>query len=111
MQQKTRRKGRQKRRLFGFSAAECLSVNFILCRSFVIAAEQKARKTYDNILRLSDDPDVNEVIKFLRAREVVHFQRFGEALRSVTDMQDCKTVFAMREAAPCVCVHKVTYKE
>lgn len=47
-----------------------------------LAAEQKARKTYDNILRLSDDPDVNDVIKFLRAREVVHFQRFGEALQS-----------------------------
>ena len=44
-----------------------------------LAAEQKARSTYDNILRLSDDPDVNDVIKFLRAREVVHFQRFGEA--------------------------------
>ena len=43
------------------------------------AAEQKARATYDNILRLSDDPDVNEVIKFLREREVVHFQRFGDA--------------------------------
>ena len=45
-----------------------------------MAAEQKARATYDNILRLSDDPDVNAVIKFLRAREVVHFQRFGELL-------------------------------
>ena len=45
-----------------------------------LAAEQKARATYDNILRLSDDPDVNAVIKFLRAREVVHFQRFGELL-------------------------------
>ncbi|MBP3361507.1 MAG: manganese catalase family protein [Clostridia bacterium] len=45
-----------------------------------LAAEQKARSAYDNILRLSDDPDVNEVIKFLRQREVVHFQRFGEAL-------------------------------
>lgn len=43
-----------------------------------LAAEQKARVTYDNILRLSDDPDVNDVIKFLRAREIVHFQRFGE---------------------------------
>ena len=43
-----------------------------------LAAEQKARVTYDNILRLSDDPDVNDVIKFLRQREVVHFQRFGE---------------------------------
>ena len=45
-----------------------------------LAAEQKARTTYDNILRVSDDPDVNKVIKFLREREVVHFQRFGEAL-------------------------------
>ena len=43
-----------------------------------LAAEQKARLTYDNILRLSDDPDVNDAIKFLRAREIVHFQRFGE---------------------------------
>ncbi len=48
-----------------------------------MAAEQKARATYDNILRLSDDPDVNEVIKFLRAREVVHFQRFGDAKRTI----------------------------
>ena len=47
-----------------------------------MAAEQKARVTYDNILRLSDDPDVSNVIKFLRAREVVHFQRFGEAKRT-----------------------------
>ena len=48
-----------------------------------LAAEQKARATYDNILRVSDDPDVNDVIKFLREREVVHFQRFGEALDTV----------------------------
>ena len=47
-----------------------------------LAAEQKARLTYDNILRLSDDPDVNDAIKFLREREIVHFQRFGEALQS-----------------------------
>lgn len=47
-----------------------------------LAAEQKARVTYDNILRMSDDPDVSDVIKFLREREVVHFQRFGEALQS-----------------------------
>ena len=45
-----------------------------------LAAEQKARAVYDNILRVSDDPDVNDVIKFLRQREIVHFQRFGEAL-------------------------------
>lgn len=59
-----------------------------------LAAEQKARKTYDNILRLSDDPDVNDVIKFLRAREVVHFQRFGEGLRFVTDKLDSKNYYA-----------------
>ena len=47
-----------------------------------LAAEQKARVTYDNILRLSDDPDVNDAIKFLREREVVHFQRFGETKRT-----------------------------
>ena len=45
-----------------------------------VAAEQKARAVYDNILKLSDDADVNDVIKFLRQREIVHFQRFGEAL-------------------------------
>ena len=44
-----------------------------------LAGEQKARVTYDNILRLVDDPDVRDVIKFLREREIVHFQRFGEA--------------------------------
>ena len=50
-----------------------------------LAAEQKARAVYDNILRLSDDPDVNQVIRFLREREVVHFQRFGEALNKLQD--------------------------
>ena len=59
-----------------------------------LAAEQKARKTYDNILRLSDDPDVNDVIKFLRAREIVHYQRFGEGLRFVTDKLDSKNSYA-----------------
>ena len=53
-----------------------------------LSAEQKARATYDNILRLADDPDVIDPIRFLREREIVHFQRFGEALRSVTDMKD-----------------------
>jgi len=60
-----------------------------------MAAEQKARKTYDNILRLSDDPDVNNVIRFLREREIVHFQRFGEALRIVTDKQNQRNVYAV----------------
>lgn len=49
-----------------------------------LAAEQKARVTYDNILRLTDDPDVRDPIKFLREREIVHYQRFGEAKREVS---------------------------
>ena len=59
-----------------------------------MAAEQKARVTYDNILRLVDDPDVREPIKFLREREIVHFQRFGEGLRLATDKMDCKNFYA-----------------
>ena len=59
-----------------------------------LAAEQKARVTYDNILRLSDDPDVNDVIKFLRQREVVHFQRFGDILRKTQDSLDSKNFYA-----------------
>lgn len=59
-----------------------------------LAAEQKARTTYDNILRFCDDPDVIEPIKFLRAREVVHYQRFGEALRLLTDRLDSKNFYA-----------------
>lgn len=58
-----------------------------------LAAEQKARVTYDNILRMSDDPDVNDAIKFLRAREIVHFQRFGEGLRLAKDKMDEKNVY------------------
>lgn len=60
-----------------------------------LAAEQKARVTYDNILRMSDDPDVNDAIKFLRAREIVHFQRFGEGLRLAKDKMDEKNVYFM----------------
>lgn len=63
-----------------------------------MAAEQKARTTYDNILRLSDDPDVNNVIKFLREREVVHYQRFGEALRKTIDKLDSKNYYAVNPA-------------
>ncbi len=59
-----------------------------------LAAEQKARTTYDNILRLSDDPDVNDAIKFLRAREIVHYQRFGDALRIAQDNLDSKNFYA-----------------
>lgn len=59
-----------------------------------MAAEQKARATYDNILRFADDPDVRDPIKFLRAREIVHYQRFGEALRIATDKLDEKNFYA-----------------
>ncbi len=59
-----------------------------------LAAEQKARTTYDNILRFCDDPDVVEPIRFLRAREIVHYQRFGEGLRIATDNLDSKNFYA-----------------
>ena len=60
-----------------------------------LAAEQKARVTYDNILRMVDDPDVREPIKFLRAREIVHFQRFADARRIAQDRMDCKNFYAV----------------
>lgn len=63
-----------------------------------LAAEQKARSTYDNILRLSDDPDVNDAIKFLREREIVHFQRFGEAIQLLRDKLNQKNVYYMNPA-------------
>ena len=64
-----------------------------------MAAEQKARTTYDNILRLcKDSPDVYDAIKFLRAREIVHFQRFGESLRIVNDQLDSKNFYAFNPA-------------
>lgn len=59
-----------------------------------LAAEQKARTTYDNILRLVDDPDVREPIKFLRAREIVHYQRFADALRHAQDDLDAQNFYA-----------------
>lgn len=59
-----------------------------------LAAEQKARTTYDNILRMTDDPDVADAIKFLREREVVHYQRFGEGLRLATDKLNAKNFYA-----------------
>lgn len=59
-----------------------------------LAAEQKARVTYDNILRMVDDPDVRDPIKFLREREIVHYQRFGDALRLTMDELDCKNIYA-----------------
>ena len=63
-----------------------------------MGAEQKARTTYDNILRLSDDPDVNNVMRYLREREVVHYQRFGEALRLAAERMDQKNFYALNPA-------------
>lgn len=63
-----------------------------------MAAEQKARTTYENILRLSDSPDVNQVMKFLRAREIVHYQRFGELMRIVQERLDSKNYYAFNPA-------------
>lgn len=63
-----------------------------------MAAEQKARSTYDNILRLADDPDVKDAIRFLRQREIVHFQRFGEGLRIVQDNLNAKNFYACNPA-------------
>ncbi len=63
-----------------------------------MAAEQKARLTYDNILRMADDPDVIDPIRFLREREIVHFQRFGEAQRLIQDRLDSRNFYAFNPA-------------
>lgn len=63
-----------------------------------LAAEQKARTTYDNILRLVDDPDIIQPIRFLREREIVHYQRFGEGLRLTTDRLDSKNYYITNPA-------------
>ena len=68
------------------------------CCPYKVAAEQKARVTYDNILRISDDPDVNDAIRFLREREIVHFQRFGEAVELLRRRLDEKNVYYMNPA-------------
>ena len=68
-----------------------------------LAAEQKARAVYDNILKLSDDPDVNEVIKFLRQREIVHFQRFGEALDKMQANLQHKKIYVNGIKKECDC--------
>ena len=60
-----------------------------------LAAEQKARTVYDNLLRVIEDPDVRTPLKFLRAREIVHFQRFGEALEMTKDVLDKKNIYVM----------------
>ena len=80
---------------YPFNAAELASTGDVLADLFEdLAAEQKARVTYDNLLRLIDDPDITDPLKFLREREVVHYQRFGEALRLTTDRLDCKNFYA-----------------
>ena len=65
-----------------------------------MAAEQKARTTYDNILTLVDDPDIIDPIRFLRAREIVHYQRFGEALNMLRDSLDQRNIYAVNPAFP-----------
>ena len=71
-----------------------------------LAAEQKARATYDNILRLVDDPDVKDPIRYLREREVVHFQRFGEAMRMVQDRMDARNFYACNPSFDKRCMKK-----
>ena len=63
-----------------------------------LAAEQKARVTYDNLLRLVDDPDARDVLRFLREREIVHYQRFGEALNMIRDSLDRRNIYATNPA-------------
>ena len=85
---------------FAVIAADMTSRNLVHesicnCCTCKVAAEMKARTTYDNILRLSDDPDVNDAIRFLREREIVHYQRFGELLRNVQDQLNSKNFYAI----------------
>ena len=82
-----------------YSPENCRDGLSVLPRIFVsclyeVAPEQKARTTYDNILRLISDPDIIAPIRFLREREIVHYQRFGESLRIVTDRLDSKNFYA-----------------
>lgn len=80
---------------FPWSAASMQSKGDVLADLHEdLAAEQKARTTYDNILRLVDDPDIRDPIKFLREREIVHYQRFGEGLRLATDKLNSKNFYA-----------------
>lgn len=84
---------------FPFTAAEFQSKGDVLTDLHEdLAAEQKARTTYDNILRLVDDPDVCDAIKFLRAREIVHYQRFADALGIAQDKMDSKNFYGYNPA-------------
>ena len=78
-----------------FSTATLQSTGDIICDlTEDLAAEQKARVTYDNILRIVKDPEVADPIRFLRMREIVHFQRFGECLRRIQDQRNPKNFYA-----------------
>ena len=77
---------------------QCFQGIFTPCSSYEFAAEQKARVTYDNILRLVDDPDICDPIKFLRQRELTHYQRFGEALRIAQDNNDAQNFYGWNPA-------------
>lgn len=94
------RRGSEKRRLCGAYLCVKIVLRVLVLSfltescSYMIAAEQKARSTYDNILRLIDNPDVIAPIRFLREREIVHFQRFGEALRICQDKLNEKNFYA-----------------
>ena len=80
---------------FPFTAAELsCSGDIFADLNEDLAAEQKARLSYDNILRLVDDPDVKDAIRFLREREIVHYQRFGEALRIAQDKVAARNFYA-----------------
>ena len=93
-----------------FNACEFQSKGDVITDLFEdMAAEQKARTTYDNILRLITEPDVCEPIKFLRQREIIHFQRFGEALRITQDKLDSKNFYAVNpgfDTEKCGCQKK-----
>ena len=91
---------------YPFSASELQSTGDPVADLFEdLAAEQKARLTYDNILRLVKDPEVADPIRFLRAREIVHFQRFGEALRATQEQLESRNFYAFNPSfdAPVSC--------
>ncbi len=84
---------------FPYSASQFQSKGDVLADlNEDLAAEQKARVTYDNILRLVDDPDVCDAIKFLRAREIVHYQRFADALGIAQDKMNAKNFYGYNPA-------------
>ena len=86
--------------MYAFCHSQSLvpDISVYICCLYPNVPEQKARVTYDNILRLSDDPDVNDVIKFLREREIVHFQRFGEAVELLRQKLNKRNVYCMNPA-------------